>query len=353
MTMGVSRDQRDQQNHLISGFWAGFVSTALLFPLDLIKVRYQVHDGRGAAYKNLREGFKQIFRKEGIKGLYSGLSSAIVASSLSWAGYFYFYESSKKRKLYPHGPYGDNKKSELSTSDILLSGIESGVIMVAITNPIWLIKTRLQIQGGNPNMRQYTGLWNALFTIPKEEGILALYKGALPAVLLTLHGAIQFGVYEATKKYYRLNNGIGNNNDSNNSSISNIGGNSMANVNKQKEIQHHGPPIWLSSSMGGISKIIATICTYPFQVVKSRLQQQQNKVWVTGGYVINDSSSLKYFGVVDCFTKIIRNEGFLGLFKGLWANIFRTAPSSAITFLVYEEMLKNLRYMSLFEEIHL
>ena len=321
---------------------AGFCSTALLFPLDLIKVRYQVHDGQGAAYKNLTEGFKQIFRKEGVKGLYSGLSSALFASSLSWAGYFYFYENSKRRKLYPNGPYGDHKKTELSTWDILSSGIESGVIMVAITNPIWLIKTRLQIQGANRHMRQYTGLLNALTIIPKEEGILALYKGSLPAVLLTSHGAIQFGIYEATKKYYTS---YGSNTTTNNSNNNNL--------EKNKEDNRKGPPAWLSSSMGGVSKIVATAFTYPLQVVKSRLQQQQNKMWVSGGYVINNASSIKYFGVVDCLTKILRKEGFSGWFKGLWANIIRTAPASAITFLVYEETLKTLRLISLLTEVKL
>ena len=51
-----------------------------------------------------------------------------------------------------------------------------------------------QVQGASPDARQYKSLVDALVTIPKEEGLRGLYKGALPALLLTSHGAIQVAV---------------------------------------------------------------------------------------------------------------------------------------------------------------
>ena len=82
--------------------------------------------------------------------------------------------------------------TQLRTSDHLLSGIEAGSVMVFITNPFWLLKTRLQLQGaaGQGSLR-YNGPRDAIRTILKEEGVLGFYKGIIPALLLTSHGAVQ------------------------------------------------------------------------------------------------------------------------------------------------------------------
>ena len=82
--------------------------------------------------------------------------------------------------------------TQLTTPDHLLSGIEAGSVMVFITNPFWLLKTRLQLQGavGQGNLR-YNGPADAIRTILKEEGLLGFYKGIIPALLLTSHGAVQ------------------------------------------------------------------------------------------------------------------------------------------------------------------
>lgn len=79
--------------------------------------------------------------------------------------------------------------------DHLAAGFEAGVIMVMFTNPMWLIKTRLQLQGstaeGVAKHRQYSGIVDAVVTIGKEEGIRGFYKGIIPGLLLTSHGAVQ------------------------------------------------------------------------------------------------------------------------------------------------------------------
>lgn len=61
--------------------------------------------------------------------------------------------------------------------------------MVAVTNPLWLVKTRLQLQGRSA--LRYAGLGDAVRTVLREEGVLGFYKGVVPALLLTSHGAVQ------------------------------------------------------------------------------------------------------------------------------------------------------------------
>ena len=94
-----SSSSKKSTSHMLAGFVAGMTSTVVLFPLDLIKVRFQVHDGQGSAYKGLFDATRSILRVEGWRGFYGGLTPAVAASAASWGGYFYFYDSAKQRKM--------------------------------------------------------------------------------------------------------------------------------------------------------------------------------------------------------------------------------------------------------------
>ena len=329
--------------HLFAGTIAGSFTTIALYPLDLIKVRYQVHEGVGPAYTSISSAFATIVSKEGVHGLYQGAVPALLASAASWGGYFYFYENAKQRKLQAYSSFdmtsssssgsscnsnnnnnsgssssssdnsGCDEKHSLGSIDNYLAGIEAGCIMVFLTNPFWLIKTRLQIQGTQKAItKQYRGFLDALITIPREEGFLGLYKGIIPALLLTSHGAIQFTVYEYLKKF-------------------------SAQLRAPQD--RHKQPAAVSMIIGGISKIVAATVTYPYQVVKSRLQQRE-ALPLPEQIARNRKTRAKYTGTIDCLQKIYINEGFKGYFKGAVPNILRVAPSAALTLLVYEEALK-------------
>lgn len=76
----------------LAGIAAGAVTTSILHPLDLLKVRLQmVEVGRGQTYKISQE----IIRKEGIRALYRGISPNIVGATASWGLYFLLYSEIK------------------------------------------------------------------------------------------------------------------------------------------------------------------------------------------------------------------------------------------------------------------
>ena len=172
---------------LIAGILAGTVSTVSLLPLDNIKVRLQVNDGnrknnnpkrtRFASFRLLRG----VIRHEGIQGLYQGLSPAVVGSAVSWGGFFFVYESFKKALRTRKNDSHNGNSTSFSSLENFQLACASGAVMVFLTNPVWLIKLRMQLQMKRTSERlqgthkPYKGLTHAARTIIKEEGKVAWY----------------------------------------------------------------------------------------------------------------------------------------------------------------------------------
>jgi solute carrier family 25 folate transporter 32 len=215
---------------LIAGFTGGVVSTTLLLPLDVIKVRLQVNESPASPVgSDQKHGRKRrlgatrvmqgIVKHEGFRGLWVGWTPAVIGSAVSWGGYFFFYESFKKQ-LVEHknrqtSSGGSSNSATIQSASDVLSSLDNfalactaGGVMVLMTNPIWLIKIRMQLQMKRAsellNIKPYRNIGDAVATIVREEGPLALYKGVGPALLLTSHGGVQFVVYEYLKKHFRF-----------------------------------------------------------------------------------------------------------------------------------------------------
>ena len=204
---------------LFAGISGGAVSTVLLFPLDIIKVRLQVNeDSRSvsqAGFSNNKHRLgswrmlRGIVKHEGMIGLYQGLTPALIGSAVSWGGYFFLYEDFKQR-LKSHKGSLPNGSPTLTSLDNFQLACSAGAVMVFITNPVWLIKLRMQLQMKqaaeqlNAAHTHYNSMSHAARTIVKEEGLWALYKGVGPALLLTAHGGVQFVVYEYLRKHFHV-----------------------------------------------------------------------------------------------------------------------------------------------------
>lgn len=90
-------------DHALAGLTAGTITTMVMHPLDLVKVRFQIADPpRGANGAPLRAGFgkqvlgalKDAVGKDGWKGLYRGLSPNVAGNASSWGLYFLWFVSS-------------------------------------------------------------------------------------------------------------------------------------------------------------------------------------------------------------------------------------------------------------------
>ncbi|KAJ1660422.1 mitochondrial FAD carrier protein flx1 [Dispira simplex] len=286
-------------DHAIAGMGAATVSTLTLQPLDLVKTRLQVDDtsiSRGS--QMVGRSFRTcrlIVQQDGLRGFYRGMSPNLAGNVASWGLYFLWYNSIKQYKARETG------QTNLSPTQHLVAAAEAGALTQLCTNPLWVVKTRMFTTSGH-SRQAYRGLWHGLTNIYRHEGIRGLYKGLIPGLIGVSHGALQFMAYEEMKKWQSSNPSTGN----------------------DKSL---GPMEYML--MAASSKIFATVTTYPYQVLRTRLQSQ--------------TTAVVYYGVWDAIRKIYHNESLLGFYKGLGPNILRVLPGTCITFVVYESLSQYFR----------
>lgn len=565
------RPSQSRRKHAVAGVSAGCVTVLTLHPLDVIKTRLQVQDGLpgSSAYRGALNAASTIVREEGLRGLYAGLTPALLGSGLAWGIYFFSYDRAKVRwtrwleereaatagapagasvpapgaaprstdagasssqaaiseepldettreigfqlglqppvedadvdpraregalarhprrravrgaggegaaKAVPEEsegagpgaragagagagrsePFVESQSSTgvsssgrggepsarppiASTASPLVhlaAAVEAGITVALLTNPIWVVKTRMQLQkppkdlfvglekrlvvgsakgpwgfsakellarflrggaatgaaeagamggvGGAGGMgagasvgprllsrfppllglaplsapaaappRVYRGFFHALGTIAREEGVRGLYRGLAPSLVLVSHGAVQFAAYEELKGAFKRAKrarmearGEGGATTETASVVSSSGGGEAAS-SSQSSSSSSGPatgapasspsfslalsPLEITTA-GALSKVLATMVTYPSQVIRSRMQQLPRDPSMQG----------RYAGLVAAARNTARGEGVWGFYRGLAPNLARVAPQSAITLLVYESVL--------------
>ncbi|XP_030829418.1 mitochondrial substrate carrier family protein ucpB-like [Strongylocentrotus purpuratus] len=285
----------------ISCMCAAFVTN----PIDVTKIRMQLEGELNSAnarsayqqryYKGIIRGALTIAKDEGIRGLYKGITPALVREASYSSIRIGAYEPIKRL-------FGATDPAHTPLYKKIASGATSGALGSWIATPTDLIRVRLQAeakleQGQQP---RYRGFLHAFTDIAKAEGLRGLYRGTIPtvqrAMILT---AAQVPTYDHTKH-------------------------TMLNLGLMEE----GLKLHIFSSM--VAGFVAALATSPVDVIKTRVMNQK----------IKDLPVEKraYKGSLDCFLKTVKSEGLYGLYKGFFPNWLRIGPHTIISFILFEQL---------------
>ena len=280
--------------HAFAGAVGSAVSMVIFYPLDTARTRLQVDDKREAKHSPVV--IAEILKEEGFQSLYRGLFPVITTLCCSNFVYFYTYSSLKVVML------GDLKSDPVK--DLIFATI-AGIVNVLVTTPLWVVNTRLKLQGvkfetdkyRDAKKTHYRGIIDAILKIARFEGVSALWNGTKPSLILASNPAIHFMVYETQKRYFQRTLGI-------------------------EELSG-----FLYFIIGAIAKTMATIMTYPLQIIQSRSRAERSRS--KGDGTKSMSSSL---------AQIVRTQGLKGLYKGMESKLLQTVLTAAFMFMVYEKI---------------
>ncbi|KAG6378919.1 peroxisomal membrane protein PMP47B [Boletus reticuloceps] len=296
---------------------AGAVGGMVAIPLVVLSTRAAVdskHDNKVLVMHRLnscadiRYTFVQvtldIIKREGFRGLYSGLSSSLVGIAVTNGVYYYFYERSRAILLKSRP---GRKRRALSTAESILAGLIAGSATTIMSNPIWVVQTSQAVHSTNANVSdtsasrpQKLGMFDAIEKILSKDGPAGFWRGIGPALALVINPVIQYTVFEQLKNLLTERR--------------------MARLPKGRQ----GSALamltdWDFFVLGAFSKLVATGTTYPYIVVKSRLQ---------AGHV----QAERYKSTLRGLLTIFEEEGLQGLYGGAKSKLLQSVLTAAILF---------------------
>lgn len=278
------------KNFAIGGM-AGIIATVAILPVDYIKVHVQcLSEGKANANISAISFAREIIKQKGFLELYSGLTSAITRQAVYATTRLGLYKTLVDRDKERTG------SEAISFWRKFLYSTVSGAIGAIVGNPCDIALIRVQTDHSLPveKRRNYSGIFNALYRIPKEEGVLAYWRACTPTVLRAC--ALNFGMlapYDQCKEYLDKNFGF----------------NSMNRI---------------YSSL--FAAVCACIISLPFDNAKVKCQRM----------IPGNDGKYPYNGFSDCVLKSVKKEGMLGLYAGFSVYVARVGPNVIITLLTLD-----------------
>ncbi|KAE9039043.1 hypothetical protein PR003_g5607 [Phytophthora rubi] len=296
--------------HFVGGAVGGMTAALITSPLEVVKTRLQIRGGSGSFGTQTTFGVMlSIGRSESVFGLWRGITPTLIGVMPARAIYFGAYSTFKEK----FSNYGLNGRTYN-----FLSAAGAGSISATLCCPIWVVKTRLQLMPAHSMAAtavatrqsvvsvgfaevetavatkarpQFSSVRQVALDMYRKEGPRAFFRGLSASYWGISESAIQFALYEECKDH----------------------------IEEPTNLKYF--------FTAGACKLLASLCTYPHEVIRTRMRDQRAPL---------GSKELKYRSMIQSIVKIYKEEGRRGLYGGLPAHLMRVVPNAAILFMVVE-----------------
>ena len=271
----------------VVGSLSSGITGTLLFPLENVKIRLQLADKRGSRekmsfYQEMLRTMQEIVQKEGITGLYSGLIQYLIYNMSQWGVYFFFKE-------FYQDYFDKHNLIKNKTLRVIICNYLAGITNVLIICPLSVLFNYVV------SKRKSTGVTLSMLQACKEiyakSGLKGFYKGLFVALILVINPTINITIFNALQK-----------------------------MSKRMQIS-----VLNNFVSGGISKLIATLLTFPLNTIKVNQQGKNSKK-----------------GVLIMILTILMRNGPGGFYKGLSTKIIQSVLHNGIMLHIRENLAKKL-----------
>ncbi|KAJ1964773.1 mitochondrial aspartate-glutamate transporter agc1 [Dipsacomyces acuminosporus] len=284
-----------------NGAVAGITGVSIIYPLDMVKTRLQNQKPNAQGklpYSGGVDCFRSIVRNEGVRGLYRGLVPNLAGITPEKAIKLAVNDMMRGYLAKRSG----TTPEKLSVMDGAVAGATAGLCQVIATNPMEIVKIQMQVAATNTASASAASQVTAM-GIVKQLGIRGLYKGTAATLLRDVPFSFLFFPAQAlfSQKIHMHLHG-----------------------------ECDGKPSTLCVLAGStLAGILAAGSVTPADVVKTRLQS-------------SSQPSPPYRGLIDCASRVMKNEGPRAFFKGTVPRCLTMAPLFGIALMMYDLQQKIL-----------
>ncbi|GJN88130.1 hypothetical protein Rhopal_001086-T1 [Rhodotorula paludigena] len=295
----------DSAVHAVAGAAGGCIAMAVTYPLVNLSTRSQVE--AKSKHESTRAAVLKVIQRDGVAGLYDGLSSSLVGIAVTNGIYYLCFEEARAIVLKSR----KSTRLALSTLESILVSAAAGAATSILSNPIWVVNTRQTVRttvaadpSGAPSptktvIEKRRGILQTILDILRTDGPGAFFHGLGPALILVSNPILQFTLFEQLKNLITRRRAL-----------------------RLAKGSAAVPPLTDLDFfiLGAVTKLFATDLT-----VKARMQA-------------GNAAGRSYTSSLDGLRKIVAAEGVQGLYKGIGPKLTQSVATAALLFLAKEKI---------------
>ena len=298
MSQSKPKPKNFLQDFLVGGISAA-ISKTCVAPIERVKLLLQNQDASSQIsaskrYNGITDCFVRVAKEQGIISMWRGNLANVIRYFPTQALNFAFKDTFKRYL----NPYNKTSNPGMFFVGNIAAGGAAGAASLCVVYPLDFARTRLAVDVGSGGGRQFTGLVDCLQKVFKSDGLFGLYRGFSISVMgIIVYRGAYFGLFDT--------------------------GNAII-FTDTKNANFFA--MW---AFAQTTTTMAGILSYPMDTVRRRLMMQSGR------------KDKMYSGTVDCFNKILANEGGKAFFKGAASNILR-GTGGALVLVLYAKIQRFL-----------